>query len=172
MAYGGAFYAYVDMAKNKFEFDLNSASYRNLIKTGMDIKNAVMESNSKINHPIEEDLSFLYGTIFIDNTKQKSGSDSRNVCIFAEGEVDRCPTGSGVPGRMAIHKARNEINIGETMTIESITDSVFKGSVISEMDYGSFKAVIPQVEGTAHITGSHTFVIDPNDPMKNGFILR
>ncbi|OIQ41770.1 MAG: proline racemase [Bacteroidetes bacterium MedPE-SWsnd-G1] len=172
LAYGGAFYAYVDMAKNKFEFDLNSASYRNLIKTGMDIKNAVMESNSKINHPIEEDLSFLYGTIFIDNTKQKSGSDSRNVCIFAEGEVDRCPTGSGVSGRMAIHKARNEINIGETMTIESITDSVFKGSVISEMDYGSFKAVIPQVEGIAHITGSHTFVIDHNDPMKNGFILR
>ncbi|MDT0552942.1 proline racemase family protein [Urechidicola vernalis] len=172
LAYGGAFYAYVDMAKNKFDFDLSPASYKNLIKTGMDIKHAVMESNSEINHPIEDDLSFLYGTIFIDNTKQNSGSDSRNVCIFAEGEVDRCPTGSGVSGRMAIHKAQNEINIGETMTIESITDSVFKGSVISEIDYGPFKAVIPQVEGTAHITGTHTFAIDPNDPMKNGFILR
>ena len=68
---------------------------------------------------------------------------------------------------MAIHKARNEIRIGEKITIESIT-----GSVISEEDYGSFKAVIPQVEGTAHITGIQTFVVDPNDPMKNGFILR
>jgi trans-L-3-hydroxyproline dehydratase len=58
------------------------------------------------------------------------------------------------------------------MTIESITDSVFKGSIISEENYGPFKAVIPQVEGTAHITGIHTFVIDPNDPMRNGFILR
>jgi len=58
------------------------------------------------------------------------------------------------------------------MTIESITDSVFKGSIISEEDYGSFSAIIPQVEGTAHITGMQTFVIDTDDPMKNGFTLR
>ena len=57
------------------------------------------------------------------------------------------------------------------MRIESITDSVFVGSIISEENYGPFTAVIPQVEGTAHITGMHTFVIDPKDPMKNGFIL-
>ena len=172
LAYGGAFYAYVDINKNNFNFDLTSESYRTLISKGMDIKHAVMEVDKEILHPFENDLSFLYGTIFIDNQKQKSGNDSRNVCIFAEGEVDRCPTGSGVSGRMAIHKARKEINFGETMTIESITDSVFKGSVISEEDYGPFTAVIPQVEGTAFITGMHTFVIDPNDPMKNGFILR
>ena len=98
-------------------------------------------------------------------------NDSRNVCIFAEGEVDRSPTGSGVSGRMAIHKLRKEIDFGEKMRIESITDSVFVGSIISEENYGPFTAVIPQVEGTAHITGMHTFVIDPKDPMKNGFIL-
>lgn len=172
LAYGGAFYAYVDMAKNSFDFDLSSASYSVLITNGMKIKNAVINSDNEITHPFEEDLSFNYGTIFIDNTKQPSGVDSRNVCIFAEGEVDRCPTGSGVSGRMAIHKARKEIDYGETMAIESITGSVFKGSVISEESYGPFTAVIPQVEGTAFITGMHTFVIDPNDPMKNGFILR
>lgn len=172
LAYGGAFYAYVDMAKNNFNFDLSPDSYRTLIATGMDIKHAVMEADKEIAHPFEEDLSFLYGTIFIDNTKQASGTQSRNVCIFAEGEVDRCPTGSGVSGRMAIHKARKEIDYGQTMTIESITESVFTGSIVREEDYGSFKAVIPQVEGTAFITGMQTFVIDPNDPMKNGFILR
>jgi trans-L-3-hydroxyproline dehydratase len=73
---------------------------------------------------------------------------------------------------MAIHKARKEIEIGQKMRIESITNSVFTGSVISEENYGPFTAVIPQVEGTAHITGMQTFLIDPNDPMKNGFILR
>ncbi len=172
LAYGGAFYAYIDMAKNDFSFDLSPESYRSLIAKGMDIKHAVMASDKEIIHPFEDDLSFLYGTIFIDNNKQKSGVDSRNICIFAEGEVDRCPTGSGVSGRMAIHKKRKEINFGETMTIESITSSVFKGSIVSEVDYGPYKAVIPQVEGTAHITGIQTFVIDPNDPMKNGFILR
>jgi len=171
LAYGGAFYAYVDMAKNNFDFDLSSDSYRKLINNGMNIKYAVMEKDKEILHPYEEDLSFLYGTIFIGDAT-KENIDSRNVCIFAEGEVDRCPTGSGVSGRMAIHKARKEIEFGETMAIESITDSVFKGSVVSEENYGPFKAVIPQVEGTAHVTGKHTFLIDPNDPMKNGFILR
>ena len=172
LAYGGAFYAYVDMAKNNFNFNLSPHSYRKLIENGMAIKHAVMDVDKNILHPYEDDLSFLYGTIFIDNNKQPSGIDSRNVCIFAEGEVDRCPTGSGVSGRMAIHHARKEIDFGETMSIESITGSVFKGSVVSEENYGPFKAVIPQVEGTAHITGMQTFVIDPSDPMKNGFILR
>ena len=172
LAYGGAFYAYVDMDKNNLNFDLAPDSYRQLISKGMDIKHAVMQDDKEILHPFEDDLSFLYGTIFIDNKKQTSGNDSRNVCIFAEGEVDRCPTGSGVSGRMAIHKKRREIDFGDTMTIESITGSVFTGSVVSEEDFGSFTAVIPQVEGTAHITGMQTFVIDPNDPMKNGFILR
>jgi trans-L-3-hydroxyproline dehydratase len=172
LAYGGAFYAYVDMAKNNFNFDLSANSYRAIINKGMDIKHAVINYDKEITHPFEGDLSFLYGTIFIDNNKQSSGVDSRNVCVFAEGEVDRCPTGSGVSGRMAIHKERKEIAYGETMTIESITNFVFKGSVISEENYGSFTAVIPQVEGTAYITGMQTFVIDPNDPIKNGFILR
>ena len=170
LAYGGAFYAYVELAKNKFNFDLTPNSYKTLIANGMAIKRAVINQNKEILHPFEDDLSFLYGTIFIDNALDGI-NDSRNVCIFAEGEVDRSPTGSGVSGRMAIHKVRKEIDFGEKMRIESITDSVFVGSIISEENYGPFTAVIPQVEGTAHITGMHTFVIDPKDPMKNGFIL-
>jgi len=171
LAYGGAFYAYVDMAKNNFDFDLTTDSYRQLIHNGMAIKRAVAKEDKEILHPFEQDLSFLYGTIFIGESERED-VDSRNVCIFAEGEVDRSPTGSGVSGRMAIHSARHEIGPGQVMTIESITDSVFKGSVVAEEAYGPFKAVIPQVEGAAHITGMQSFVIDPNDPMKNGFILR
>ncbi|MEX0275741.1 MAG: proline racemase family protein, partial [Flavobacteriaceae bacterium] len=172
LAYGGAFYAYVDIDKHTFDFDLTTASYRALISSGMQIKNAVMKWDTDIIHPYEDDLSFLYGTIFIDNKRQVSGVDSRNVCIFAEGEVDRCPTGSGVSGRMAIHGKRKELALGQIMHIESITGSVFKGSIVAEKDFGPFEAVIPQVEGTAYITGTHTFCIDPNDSMKNGFILR
>jgi proline racemase len=171
LAYGGAFYAYVDMEKNNFDFDLSTQSYRTLIQKGMDIKRAVMQQDKAVIHPFEEDLSFLYGTIFIGQPLH-TGIDSRNVCIFAEGEVDRCPTGSGVSGRMAIHYARQELKMGEKMSIESITDSVFYGSVVGVEDYGQYQAVIPEVEGTAHITGMHTFVIDPEDPMNKGFILR
>lgn len=167
LAYGGAFYAYVDA--NQLGLDLTPENYSRLIKTGMDIKRAVMAEDKNILHPFEEDLSFLYGTIFIGGPVSE-GIDSRNVCIFAEGEVDRCPTGSGVSGRMAIHHARKEIKEGESMLIESITGSVFRGSVVEEQDFGTFKAVIPEVEGTAFITGMNTFVIDPEDPFKEGFI--
>lgn len=169
LAYGGAFYAYVNA--DKLGIPLTKDNYSLLIEKGMDIKRAVMQTSSKIIHPFEKDLSFLYGTIFIGSPVSK-GIDSRNVCIFAEGEVDRCPTGSGVSGRMPIHLARKEIRIGETMTIESITESVFTGSVIRTIPFGPFDAVIPQVEGTAHIVGQCEFAIDPNDPFKYGFFLR
>lgn len=171
LAYGGAFYAYVDMNKNDFDFDLSTNSYQKLINNGMAIKRAVMEKNTDIEHPFEADLGFLYGTIFIGDAENKQ-NDSRNVCVFAEGEVDRSPTGSGVSGRMAIHQSRNEIGPGEEMTIESITGSVFTGSVLQEVQFGPYKAVIPQVAGSAYITGMHTFVVDPEDPFNKGFILR
>lgn len=171
LAYGGAFYAYVDMARNTFDFDLSKDSYQELINKGMDIKKAVMAKDAHILHPFESDLSFLYGTIFTEWSDDPE-LESRNVCVFADGEVDRSPTGSGVSGRMAIHKMRNELALGEKMRIASITDSVFTASYVEEVDFGPFKAVIPEVEGTAYITGMHTFVIDPKDPMKNGFILR
>jgi trans-L-3-hydroxyproline dehydratase len=171
LAYGGAFYAYVDMSKNNFDFSLSQDHYKTLIEKGMDIKRAVIKSDKEIIHPFEKDLSFLYGTIFISDSVNPH-IDSKNVCIFAEGEVDRCPTGSGVSGRMAIHKARNEIEIGQSMTIESITGSIFKGSVVEVTKYGEKQAVIPQVEGSAYITGIHNFLVDPDDPMREGFILR
>lgn len=169
LAYGGAFYAYVN--SDELGLSLVPENYSQLIQTGMAIKHAVMASNNQIVHPFETDLSFLYGTIFIGGPVSE-GVDSRNVCIFAEGEVDRCPTGSGVSGRMPIHYARKEMTIGESILVESITGSVFKGSVVREENYGPFKAVIPQVEGTAHITGQHEFLIDPEDPFKYGFFLR
>lgn len=172
LAYGGAFYAYVDLRKNThLNFGLTEENYRGIIQSGVDIKHAVMDQDKEIKHPFEEDLSFLYGTIFIDEP-QHTSNHSRNVCVFADGEVDRSPTGSGVSGRIAIEKARNAINLNEFITIESITGSTFTGSLVREEKFGPFKAVIPQVEGTAFVTGVNTFLIDPKDPMKNGFILR
>lgn len=171
LAYGGAFYAYVDLEKNQLDIDLEPDNYEKLVQYGRMIKRAVIKVDDEIVHPFEKDLSFLYGTIFT-KTSDKPGIDSRNVCVFADGEVDRCPTGSGVSGRMAIHRARRELEIGNRMTIESITSSTFKAAVLQEVDFGPFKAVIPEVEGRAFITGFHTFVLDPDDPVKTGFIFR
>lgn len=169
LAYGGAFYAYVQA--DQLGLDLLPAHYSRIVRDGMAIKRAVIASNPSILHPFEEALSFLYGTIFIGGPVS-AGVDSRNVCVFAEGEVDRSPTGSGVSGRMPIHYARKEVGIGDTLKIESILGSVFTGSVVEVVDYGPFEAVIPQVEGTAHVTGQHEFLIDPADKLGMGFFLR
>jgi trans-L-3-hydroxyproline dehydratase len=167
LAYGGAFYAYVQARDVGLEC---TPEYLNqLIETGMRIKKAV-QATGTVKHPFEGDLSFLYGTIFVGDPL--NGADSRNVCVFAEGEVDRSPTGTGVSGRMAIHRARKEIELDELMTIESIIGTKFTGSVIREVSFGPFDAVIPKVGGNAYITGRNEFLIDPNDPLKNGFILR
>ncbi|MDI9310596.1 MAG: proline racemase family protein [Limnohabitans sp.] len=170
LAYGGAFYAYVDLTKNNIDLKLYAEDYKKIIDYGMLIKNAVIK-NKAINHPFEEDLSFLYGTIFSDKAKNPT-HDLRNVCVFAEGEVDRSPTGSGVSGRVAIEYARKNLKLEEEIFIESITNSVFVCKAIEETQFGDFDAIIPEVKGTAHITGIHNFIIDPNDSMKDGFIFR
>ncbi len=168
LAFGGAFYAYVNAAE--VGLSCRSQDFRQLIEKGMMIKRAVMASRA-IPHPFEEDLSFLYGTIFVGEAED-SRHHSRNVCIFAEGEVDRSPTGTGVSGRLAIHHARSELGVGESITIESIIGSTFTGRVVQTTTFGSHAALIPEVEGTAHITGRHEFLIDPADELRSGFLLR
>ncbi len=161
LAFGGAFYAFV--RASDLGLRCEPQDYRALIEQGMAIKRAVMASR-EIPHPFEVDLSFLYGTIFT--------SDTRNVCVFAEGEVDRSPTGTGVSARLAIHHARGEVQTGERMRIESIVGSSFTCWVAEKTTFGPHAAVIPEVEGTAHITGRHEFFIDPDDPFREGFMLR
>ena len=73
---------------------------------------------------------------------------------------------------MAIHYSKGEIGLNEPMVIESIIGSKYVGSVVEAVKYGSYDAVIPRVEGTAHITGKNEFWIDPKDPLKKGFIIR
>jgi trans-L-3-hydroxyproline dehydratase len=167
IAFGGAFYAYVDA--DSVGLDLTSQYHSRLIDAGMRIKRAVMAAYPLAHPDGDPDLNFLYGTIFV---KMLTGIHSRNVCIFAEGEVDRSPTGTGVSGRVAIHHARGELPVGETITIESILGTTFTGQVAETTTIGSLPAVIPEVSGTAHITGRHEFFIDPDDPLREGFILR
>ncbi|MCU0560351.1 MAG: proline racemase family protein [Desulfobacterales bacterium] len=168
IAFGGAFYAYVEAEAAGVR--CLPEDFRPLIEKGMAIKRAVA-AQRQIAHPFEADLGFLYGTIFI-GPPQGADAHSRNVCVFAEGEVDRSPTGTGVSGRLAILHARGEIGIGERIRIESIIGSRFSGAVAETTSFGPYPAVIPEVEGAAHITGRHEFVIDPSDPLREGFILR
>ncbi len=168
IAFGGAFYAYVQA--EDVGVACTPGDFRPLIEKGIAIKRAIMASRS-IPHPFEEDLSFLYGTIFIGPPLGK-GTHSRNVCVFAEGEVDRCPTGTGVSGRLAIHYARRQIGLAQPIVVESIIGTTFTGRIVETTTFGPYPAIIPEVEGTAHITGRQEFWIDPADPLRDGFVLR
>ena len=168
IAFGGAFYAFVQASDLRVE--LTPSDFRALIRRGMAVKQAVMKSNP-IRHPYEEDLSFLYGTIIV-GPPHSTSAHSRNVCIFAEGEVDRSPTGTGVSARLALEYARGRLKKNEPFTVESIIGTRFTGTVVDSKKFGPFDAIIPRVEGSAWITGKHEFLVAPDDPIREGFILR
>jgi trans-L-3-hydroxyproline dehydratase len=168
IAFGGAFYAFVQAA----DVGLNTVPghVAELIAKGMAIKRAVMAAQP-VAHPFEADLSFLYGTIFI-GPAHSHDAHSSNVCIFAQGEVDRSPTGTGVSARLALHHARGELEPGQVIDVQSVIGTRFSGRIVQLTTFGPYAAVIPEVSGTAHITGRHEFLIDPRDPLQKGFFLR
>jgi trans-L-3-hydroxyproline dehydratase len=168
VAFGGAFYAFVEAADAKVS--LEPPAFRELIEKGMAVKRAVID-NCSVVHPFEADLSYLYGTVF-SGPALSTDADSRNVCVFADGEVDRSPTGTGVSARVALHVARGELEVGEAMVVESIIGSRFRVTALTEAGFGPYSAVIPEVAGSASVTGRHEFWIDPDDPLRDGFILR
>jgi trans-L-3-hydroxyproline dehydratase len=168
IAFGGAFYAFC--RAEAFGFKLQPDEFARLIELGMRIKKAVSEAES-IRHPYSEDLGFLYGTIFF-GPPEDPRNFGRNVCIFADGEVDRSPTGTGVSARAALLFAKEEVDIGEPFTMESILGSCFTGRVVETCRFGSHSAVIPEVSGRGHVTGRHEFLFDPKDRLHRGFILR
>lgn len=168
IAFGGAFYAFCNA--DDLGLILDGSNYNKLIEYGKKIKSAVLR-NFEIKHPFENDLSFLYGVIFTGKPKNQA-NHSRNVCIFAEGEVDRSATGSGVSARAGLHFARHEMSLGEKYTIESILGSTMDVKIVKTTKYGPHEAIIPEVSGTAFFTGQNEFYFDPSDPLKNGFIFR
>ncbi len=168
VAFGGAYYAFV--RAEEVGVGLDVADARTLIDLGMRIKRAVMTS-LPLSHPTDPDLAFLYGTIFV-GAAANPAHHSRNVCIFADGELDRSPTGTGVSARAALHFARGEIGLNEPFVVESILGTTFTGSVHAATTFGPYPAVIPQVEGMAYICGRNHILINPNDPLQYGFLLR
>lgn len=168
VGYGGAFYAFV--SAEDVGLKLVPENFNRLIDYARRIKQAVM-SQFPIIHPFEEDLSFLYGTIFTGPSLDPR-NHSRNVCIFAEGALDRSATGSGVSARAALHLAKGELALNEPIRIESILGSTMSVKVVEVTKFGPYDAVVPEVSGTASIVGRNEFYFDPEDPYRNGFILR
>jgi proline racemase len=168
IAFGGAFYAFC--RAEDVGLRLVPAQVRAIIDAGVKIKDAVGQS-LPVRHPESDDLGFLYGTIFLAPPSDPA-HHSRNVCVFADGQVDRSPTGTGVSARAALLRFRGEIELGQDFAVESILGTVFRGRAVESVRVGAFPAVVPEVTGSAHIVGLAKWRIDPSDRLGDGFFLR
>ncbi|WP_423461772.1 proline racemase family protein [Promicromonospora sp. MS192] len=172
LAYGGAIYASVDATS--LGLTVEPARYADLIAVGREIKQA-LDADGVAVHPGDPRLSGVYGTILHEDLGAGRAPDvhQRNVTVFADGQVDRSPCGSGTAARLAVLAEDGRVGVGgPVLHHESIVGSAFTGAVVGTTRVGDRAAVVPQVSGTAYRTGEHRFVVDPADPLVPGFVLR
>jgi proline racemase len=163
VAFGGAFYASVEERVEPGELP-------RLIGLGRSLKRE-LEGLQDVVHPVEPELRDVYGVIFW----QEEGEDpltQRNVTVFADGEVDRSPCGSGTSARLALLDRSGRLPRGEELRHLSIVDSEFRARVVGDAEVAGKAAVVTEVEGSAYRTGEHAFILDPEDPLREGFLLR
>ena len=163
VAFGGAFYA--SLAER-----VEPGELPRLIELGRELKRS-LEASHDVVHPLEPELRDVYGVIFW----QREGTSpltQRNVTVFADGEVDRSPCGSGTSARLALLDASGRLARGDELRHLSIVGSEFSGRVTGEAEVAGRAAVVTEVEGSAHRTGRHVFELDPDDELGTGFLLR
>ncbi len=163
VAFGGAFYATLEERVEPRELP-------RLIELGRKLKREI-EAWQDVVHPLEPELRDVYGVIFW----QEEGEEpltQRNVTVFADGEVDRSPCGSGTSARLAQLDRSGRLPRGRELRHRSIVDTEFRGRVVGDAEVAGIPAVITEVEGSAYRTGEHVFTLDPDDPLGVGFILR
>lgn len=163
VAFGGAFYA-------SLEERVEPGELPRLIALGRRLKREI-ESWQDVVHPLEPELRDVYGVIFWQEESEEPLTQ-RNVTVFADGEVDRSPCGSGTAARLALLDWSGRLARGDELRHRSILDTEFRARVVGETDVGGIPAVVTEVEGSAFRTGEHVFTLDPRDPLGDGFLLR
>lgn len=169
IAFGGAFYAFA--AASAYGLDLDSSPLRDLVDAAWATTQAVQQAGIPLPHPDHPDLEFLYGTILTDGADAWTPEPTKNLCVFAERQVDRSPTGSGVSARIAIQRAKGLIDEGVERSFESIVGSQFTGKALRSAQVGERDAVIVEVGGRSHYTGESVFTLKDGDELPS-FLLR
>lgn len=162
VAYGGAIYAFV--SAEQLGLRVNEEDLPRLIGAGREIKKQ-LEGTEVARHPKDDRLSGIYGTVLYD---ELTPLHQRTVTVFADGEVDRSPTGSAVSARCALLATEGVMGDGDVLRNDSIINTTFEARALAEADDG----VLTEVVGMAYMTGAHRFVLDPRDPLGTGFVLR
>ena len=170
VACGGAIYATLPAAQ--LGLTVTPGHLGDLIALGREIKWALNDSEQAV-HPADPRLNGIYGTIWFDDLEDAGGQvHQRNVTVFADGEVDRSPCGSGTGARIALLADDGTLADDEVLVHDSIVGTRFVGRVAGRTTAEGRPAVVPEVRGMAFPTGEHVFVLDENDPLGTGFVLR
>jgi proline racemase len=171
VSFGGAIYAQLDVAQ--IGLSVTPERYGEIIAIGREIKWALNDSEYA-EHPTDSRLSGIYGTIVYEDLAPDADGvkRQRNATIFADGEVDRSPCGSGTCARLATLVEKKQLKIGEVLKHDSIVDSQFLGVAKAQVTSDGYDAILPQVTGMAYKTGESVFTVDPRDPLTPGFVLR
>jgi proline racemase len=162
VAYGGAIYAFTNA--ERWGLRIEPACLPDLIAVGRRVKQELAGSEVS-RHPDDDRLSGIYGTVFYE---ELGPLHQRTVAIFADGEVDRSPTGSATSARTALLAAQGALADGETWRVDSIVGTTFYARAVGHAPEG----LLTEVEGTAFRTGEHRFILDPRDSLGTGFVLR
>jgi len=169
IGYGGAFYGTLDV--RTLGLEVEPRALPELIALQRELRPA-LEAAIEVVHPLEPELRGIYGVIFWSPGPEDDPHRQENVTVFADGEVDRSPCGSGTSARLAVMHARGEIDVGQPFVHGSIVGSTFDAGVRGTTSVAGTPAVETWVRGRAFKTGEHTFVFDPRDPLGTGFLLR
>ncbi len=170
MSYGGAIYASVDASA--VGLSVTPAHYADLLALGRDIK-WKLNGTEWARHPSDPRLDGIYGTILFESLDRgPDGPHQRNVTVFADGEVDRSPCGSGTSARIALLASSGQLGPDQVLTHDSIVGTRFLGRVVEEVETEGRPACVCEVRGMAYRTGEHHFVLESDDPVGLGFTLR
>ena len=171
IGFGGAIYA--QLRADRVGLAVVPEQVNELLATGREVK-WLLNDSAHAKHPSDDRLSGIYGTILFDElgTTEDGSLHQRNVTIFADGEVDRSPCGSGSAARLAVLHARGDLEPGQALVHDSIVGSTFTCRVVDSVTADGYLAVIPQITGMAYRCGASEFTVDPHDPFVAGFVLR
>ena len=171
IAFGGAIYAHLEASSVGLQ--VTPDNYSELIAIGREVKWALNDT-PYARHPVDDRLSGIYGTILFDDLGDDGDGNphQRNITVFADGEVDRSPCGSGTCSRVAVLAASGRLTEGRILTHDSIVGTRFHARVAETVAVGQAPGVIPVVTGMAYPTGEHRFSLDPDDDLGAGFVLR
>ena len=163
VAFGGAFYA---SCRERVE----PGELPRLIELGRAVKRELELAHAVV-HPVEPELRDVYGVVFWQDEPGEPFTQ-RNVTVFADGEVDRSPCGSGTSARLALLDAQGRLPRGAPLRHLGILGTAFTARVVGATEVAGRPAVVTEVEGSAFRTGRSTFELQPDDPLGEGFMLR